>query len=236
MLKNEVSCCDDDFKQSGDDSFFDNTSDLLTFSQLSKTQKQICQMDLNIKNKQLKQIYFTNKFDTSLFQKIKNSFPFIFKITYPAEFFNDVFSKKYYSIICLEKNSKELVGFSHIKINKISKSAEIVTLGVLREYQGQKLGTLILKKVNEELLMNGINEVSLYVQSTNTIAINMYIKNEFIKEKEICNYYNLTNTTKEIAHEENKAILMKKMLCDIEKLNESLTKLKQSQKIMLICQ
>jgi len=224
LVENEVSCCDDVFQQSGDDSFFNNTSDLLTFSQLSKTQKQ------------LKQIYFTNKFDTSLFQKIKKSFPFIFKITYPAEFFNDVFSKKYYSIVCLEKNSKELVGFSHIKINKISKSAEIITLGVLREYQGQKFGTLILKKVNEELLMNGINEVSLYVQSTNTIAINMYIKNEFIKEKEICNYYNLTDATKEVAHEENKAILMKKMLWDREKLNESLTKIKQSQKIKLIGQ
>ena len=203
-----------------DDSFFANKSALLPFSQLdkSKTQKSHPQKDFT---KSSTQVSFTTKFDLATFNLIKNSFPFVFKITYPDEFFNNIYLKKYHSIIGLEKHdSKEVICFSHIDIDKRTKTSKIITLGVLKEYQGKKFGTQLLKKVIEELIMIGMNEVSLIVQNTNTVAINMYLKNDFMIEREMEGYYNLGSP------EENKALMMKRTLYDKDKLNDSMAKIK----------
>jgi len=114
LLENDVTC--DLFDSNEDDSFFANKSALLPFSQLDKTQKSHPQKDFT---KSSTQVSFTNKFDLATFQSIKNSFPFIFKITYPDEFFNKVYLKKYHSIIGTEKHdAKELVCFAQIDIAK----------------------------------------------------------------------------------------------------------------------
>jgi len=157
-------------------------------------------------SKSTSQVLFSTNFDLSTFRIIKNSFLVLFKIKYPEEFFTDVFQRRYRSILGLEKETKELMCFSHIQIDKPSKTAKIVTFGVLPEFQGKKIGTQLLNKVIEELRIIGIYEVSLMVQSSNEGAIRMYLKNNFKVEREIDNYYNLGEES------ENRALEMKRSL------------------------
>lgn len=132
---------------------------------------------------------FTNNFNLSTFQIIKNSFLSLFKIIYPDEFFKNVYEKKYRSIIGFEKSHKEIVCFSHIEVKKSTKSADILTFGVIKEYQNKRIGTRLIKKVIEELCMIGVKKVNLIVQETNEIAVRLYHKHGFRIDKVIDDYY-----------------------------------------------
>ena len=118
------------------------------------------------------------------------------------EFFNDVYKRKYHSIIGIETGTKEILCFSHIDIDKSNKTAKIQTLGVIKEYQNNKIGTQLIKKIIEELMVFGIKNISLIVQETNTVAIRLYTKHGFEIEKEMNDYYGFNNKR------ENKALLM----------------------------
>lgn len=213
-----------------DCSLFSNKSELVNFSQLDKSQNTLEKEEDDKKTKiyvhlvsSTAIVIFTTKFDMNLFQKMKKAFPIIFKIKYPDEFFNGVYNRKYHSIIGLEKNSKELICFSQILFNKTEKTVEIITIGVLSEFQGKGFGNLLIVKVIEELKMAGINEVSLIVQNTNTPAVNLYLKNGFTVDLTLENYYSMGNIS------ENKALIMKKILKESGP-NDSIMKIKNCQK------
>jgi len=145
---------------------------------------------------------FTSSFNLKTFQTIKNHFKSIFKVTYPEEFFQDVYQKKYFTIIVKDSHSKEVIGFSHIDINKMKKSADILTLGVVKEFQNKKIGSMLLRKVLDELRLLGIIDVTLIVQKSNKIAINMYEKFGFFTKETLDNYYSFGDEN------QNRALLM----------------------------
>jgi len=145
---------------------------------------------------------FTSIFNFKSFQVIKNHFKSIFKINYSDDFFQDVYQGKYYSIIGMNKETKEIICFSHIDIDKKTKSAKILTIGVVKEYQGKKIGTRLLNKVIEELNVLGVLEISLIVQEVNTIAVKLYTNYGFKVDKEMEEYYSLGSSIN------NKALLM----------------------------
>ncbi len=145
---------------------------------------------------------FTCLFNLQTFQTIKKSFLSLFKVSYSEEFFNDVYQKKYHSIIGIDKGNKEIICFSHIDIDKSNQSAKILTFGVLKEYQKKGIGGQLLHKVLEELMLIGIKTVSLVVQETNEAAVRLYGKNGFSIEKELNDYYSFKN------QKENKALQM----------------------------
>jgi len=152
------------------------------------------------------QLTFTNIINLNMFQIIRNHFSTIFKIHYTDEFFHNIYNGKYYSIVGVDKETKEIVCFSQIDIDKKEKTAKILAIGVVNEYQGRKLGTQLMNKVLEELLVFGIKDVSLTFQEVNEIAVKLYLKFGFYIDKEIEEYYNFKNLT------ENKALLMRKTL------------------------
>jgi len=188
-----VSPYESGMKSQNDISFNLTNSDMKSFTDLNKTQHLLQNPDQIVKNEvignniissSLKNIKFTNSFNLNTFLTIKKSFLSIFKIFYPEDFFNDVYSKKYHSIIGYENGTKELLCFSHIDINKQKKNAKILTLGVVKEYQNNKIGTQLMKKIIEELMIIGIKDISLIVQETNEVAVKLYTKHGFILEKE----------------------------------------------------
>jgi len=198
--KNEDENCPIRLRISNNDlSVIDNKSNLMSFTELDKKQNEMndsvllkneYQHLITTNNKEMS-ISFTNVFDLSLFQSIKNHFLSIFKITYPDEFFDDIYHNKYHSIIGLEKDSREVICFAHLDIDKIEKSGKILTVCVVKEHQGQKIGTKLMKKVLEELLVLGVKEVSLHVQVVNFAAVKLYSNCGFDVRKKIPNYYGL---------------------------------------------
>jgi ribosomal protein S18 acetylase RimI-like enzyme len=149
---------------------------------------------------------FTSNITYKYFQLMKKQFSLIFKVNYPEEFFKKVYEKNYFTIFGIEKISKELTCFAILDINQEEKCADILALGVVKEFQSKKLGSTLLKKIVEELTSMGICEVKLIVQKVNIIAIKLYEKFGFTKFNFLENYYNFESEV------ENKAYVMKKIL------------------------
>lgn len=177
-------------------------SDLLKLSMSFESKN----TDLNFLNNKALPIQFTSDCDPKTFQTIKNHFKSLFKVVYPESFFSDVYSKKYKSFIGLCKNTKQVICFSHLDIDMNNKSATILTLGVLKEYQNNKVGSRLLNKIVEELAMIGILTIDLMVQKINSAAIALYKKFDFEVEQTVENYYSLGVS----GSEENVGFLMKR--------------------------
>lgn len=71
-----------------------------------------------------------------------------------------------------------LIGFSVIFAAKFS--TDILTIGIDPEYQGRKLGTLLLKATLKEALDCGATECFLEVRRSNVVAQNLYKKFGFV--------------------------------------------------------
>ncbi len=209
-----------------DISFPENNFEMLS-SKLDKTNMtsdptEIIQQDYNYlleyRNYSNIQITFVKTFNLSMLKTIKKHFLSLFKVIFPEEFFEDVYKGKYYSIIGIDNETKDVICFSHIDINKLKRQASILTFGVVKEYQRKKFGTKCLNKIIEELLMMGVKEVKLIVQELNERGVKLFLKNGFYIEKEIEGYYNFIEMNEykgeQVMQEKysTKGLLMKKDL------------------------
>lgn len=209
---------DDQLKENDDDGRFSNQmqslSNLQSFNDFyipeNSYLKEEAHGAVSIPNTFLAQCFFSLIFTSTItyknFQIMKNQFLLIFKVIYPEDFFKKIYEKKYFTLFGMEKSSKELIGFAVIDIKLSEKKADILALGVVKEYQNKKIGSSLLKKVLEELMSMGVNDVFLIVQQTNENAIKLYNKFGFEVYKIIHDYYNFEN------ERENQAFLMKKTL------------------------
>lgn len=77
-------------------------------------------------------------------------------------------------------------------------NSQIINLFIIPEFQGRKLGDLLLMHVTTFLASNNVDLVTLEVRESNFRAQNMYVKHGFKKEYIRKNYY----------HDGENAILM----------------------------
>jgi ribosomal protein S18 acetylase RimI-like enzyme len=112
----------------------------------------------------------------------------IFKINYNEDFFEKIYKNEYLSIFGYDSILNEITCFAVINIVDRF-NAEILSLGVLKEYQGKRIGSKMLNKVLEELTNMGINRVRLIVSASNNVAIKLYKRFGFIIEDEDLEYY-----------------------------------------------
>lgn len=180
---------------------FSNCESFKEFDYLAKTE------DLNTNKSILfdDKISWCSKINNNQFLKIKYCFNTLFKITYPEEFFKNILSNKYKTIVGSIKSS-DIICFAVLNVDMIFKKVEILSFGVLKEFQGRHYGSRLMQKLLEEFKILGIKEISLVVQKTNKIAISLYEKFGFIVKKEDLNYYSV------LQGEERKALIMKKSL------------------------
>jgi len=186
-------------------------SEIGRFPNNNRSASLLMKTDLHYLETSTAPIIFTSVFNLKTFQIIKNLFVSLFKITYPEDFFIDVYNKKLHSIIGLIKETKEVICFAHIDIDKTNKKAKILTLAVVKEYQNKKIGTRLMNKILEELTMIGITDVSLIVQEVNDAAIKMYKKFEFTIEKVMDDYYSIGNKKDNRALQMTRKMLIKKV-------------------------
>ncbi len=147
---------------------------------------------------------FTSNVTYKNYQNLRNQFLLLFKIKYPDEFYKRIYDKKYATIFGINKSTKEMACFAVLDINQ--KHADILAIGVAKEFQGKKVGSSILKKVLEEFTLMGVTDVKLIVQQNNISAIKLYEKFGFDITKSLKDYYNLEDPS------ENQAYVMCKKL------------------------
>lgn len=87
-------------------------------------------------------------------------------------------------LFCVSK----LIGFSVIYNTKYS--TDLLTIGVDPDYQGKKLGELLLENTLQKALENDVKECFLEVRVGNCVAINLYTKYGFKKVGVRKGYYN----------------------------------------------
>jgi ribosomal-protein-alanine N-acetyltransferase len=112
----------------------------------------------------------------------------LFQINYPPIFFEKIYNKSYLSIFGYDSSINDIACFAVINIVNNS-NAEILSIGVVKEFQGKKIGSKLLNKILEELTNMGINRVKLIVSASNDIAIKLYKRFGFRIEHEDPNYY-----------------------------------------------
>ena len=83
---------------------------------------------------------------------------------------------------------KKIIGFSVIFATRFT--TDLLTIGVLPEYQGKKLGAKLLLSTLREALNCGAVECFLEVRKSNIVAQNLYKKFSFIISGERKEYYN----------------------------------------------
>jgi ribosomal-protein-alanine N-acetyltransferase len=134
--------------------------------------------------------YSTLQFTTKRPNKLElmKHYEMLFKINYPSEFFEKIYNNKYLSLYGYDTYINEIVCFTVINVDD-NNNAEILSFGVVKEFQGKRIGSKLLNKVLEELTNMGINRVGLIVSKHNNIAFNLYNKFGFIVKCEDPNYY-----------------------------------------------
>lgn len=84
-----------------------------------------------------------------------------------------------YSRCIVYEKDNMIVGF--IVFSMIYETAEIIDMAVMKEYQGQGIGSQLFVFANNECINNGCGVIMLEVRSGNKKAISFYKKNGFKK-------------------------------------------------------
>ncbi len=98
--------------------------------------------------------------------------------TYKA---NDIYEK---ILIYEDKKIKGIISYSIIY-----ERAEINYIVTINEYRKQGIGTKLLNEALKNIIKSKCKIVSLEVNNTNTSAINLYLKQGFVKKAIRKNYY-----------------------------------------------
>ena len=83
--------------------------------------------------------------------------------------------------------SDKVVGFAGIML--LADEAELLNIAVTPSFQGRKIGQALLNKMIVSAKEKGIRRILLEVRKSNTLAMDLYYKNQFVKLGERKNYY-----------------------------------------------
>lgn len=85
------------------------------------------------------------------------------------------------------KDEEEVIGYYDIWY--MFENADIVSIAIKKEYQGRKLGELLLKDLIKRCIRKNVEFIHLEVKTTNEVAYNLYKKYDFIEVRRREKYY-----------------------------------------------
>ncbi|KYQ88933.1 GCN5-related N-acetyltransferase [Tieghemostelium lacteum] len=86
---------------------------------------------------------------------------------------------------------QRVLGYCGLIVNSIE--GYIMTFGVKEQYRSRGIGSILLKNICDQLFGKGCLRVSLHVKDGNNKANLFYLKNDFIVEEKIPDYYFISN-------------------------------------------
>ena len=96
-----------------------------------------------------------------------------------------------------------VVGFAGIIL--AADEAELLNIAVTPSFQGRKIGQALLDKMIVSAREKGIRRILLEVRKSNTLAMDLYYKNQFVKLGERKNYY---------SHPKENAVIMERKITE----------------------
>nr|MDO8116690.1 N-acetyltransferase [Candidatus Sigynarchaeota archaeon] len=116
---------------------------------------------------------------------------------YPAFFYESILERFPASFLIGENTvTKQLVGYVMFRVErametglKFVRKGHLVSLAVLKEYQGKGIGETLLVEAMKKTIDYGVDVFVLEVRITNAVAISLYKKLFFRIEKTIPQYY-----------------------------------------------
>ena len=129
-------------------------------------------------------LIYSNTKDTDL-EEIKNIGKLSLPIYYNNDSLKDVIKNNNYDILVAKKTDK-ILGFAITSITE-DDNIHIMSLACLPNFRRKNIGSKLIKKIKKK---NKEKLITLYVQSSNNIAIEFYKKNKFIEIDYVKNYYN----------------------------------------------
>lgn len=99
--------------------------------------------------------------------------------------FEELLNKPEYTVIVIYKNN-QIIGKAHIHHDK--ENHRLSDIAVLNEFQGQGLGTLLIKYCIRHLLDTSALPITLEVESHNEVALHIYQKLGFISTN-VCDFW-----------------------------------------------
>lgn len=132
----------------------------------------------------MEEIKIFTKYVDNTFQELIKLFPEVFENrNVKTEFANNPFNKYF---ILFQKN--KIIGF--LNIFEIYDKIEIVNINIKDEYQGKEYSKLLMDNLITYSNNHNIKNITLEVNSNNSIAINLYKKYEFKEVAIRKKYYN----------------------------------------------
>jgi len=180
---------------------FSNCESFREIDFLAKTEDNHTSLKIQVET----ELIYSCRFSQRQFETIKNHFNTLFTISFPKEFYEKIQNHSYHTIVGSMRNF-DVVCFAVLSIDNTNKSAEILSFAVIKEFQGKKFGTRLMRKLIEEMKILAIKEISLIVQVTNLIAVNLYQNFGFEIFKEEADYYFI------LKGDHRKAFFMRKLI------------------------
>lgn len=131
----------------------------------------------------------SNIIETEL-DEIKNIGELSLPIYYDKDSLKDIIENGYGYNVFVAKECKKIMGFAITAITE-DDNIHIMSLASSPNFRRKKIGTKLINRIKKR---NKQKLITLYVQSSNNIAIEFYKKNKFIEIEFIKDYYsNLDN-------------------------------------------
>jgi ribosomal-protein-alanine N-acetyltransferase len=116
---------------------------------------------------------------------------------YPQFFYESIIERFPESfLVAQDDRTQQIVGYVMFRVErnlesglKFVKKGHLVSIAVLKEYQGKKIGEKLLIEGMKQAKNYGVDLYVLEVRISNTAAIAMYKKLKYIIEKTIPEYY-----------------------------------------------
>jgi len=86
-------------------------------------------------------------------------------------------------------NDDMILGYAILLSRKNSKQARLYSIAIAKEYQGRKLGLVLLSAIEDIAIDNGYHTISLEVSWHNKIAIQLYTRMGYKEVTILDNYY-----------------------------------------------
>jgi ribosomal-protein-alanine N-acetyltransferase len=105
------------------------------------------------------------------------------------KFFKEELNYNTFSLYLTAKVNNEIVGYTGCWFKDHAKEIHIVNLAVKKEFRNNNIATYLINEIINMAKTVNFTKITLEVRASNTKAINLYKKFDFIKAKIIPNYY-----------------------------------------------
>jgi ribosomal-protein-alanine N-acetyltransferase len=100
--------------------------------------------------------------------EVRNMHQLVMPMSYPDEYYLEIFTSNYESLVGVDVDSGEVLGFAIGRLTVNLTQGYITTVGVLPEYQGNGFGSCLILGLMANMRNRGAGRITLHVGTSNS--------------------------------------------------------------------